>query len=80
MCNIRVGRYKDAELRKEWQGWIEPEDESWIAFIRADGTPEFYLERDESGAVILRNDEGDFVVPAVPQGQTQKQKREEKQE
>ena len=52
MCNIVVGRYQDAELRKEWQGWIEPEDQSWIIFVRGDGTPDVYLNRDpETGAI-----------------------------
>lgn len=52
MSNIIVGRYQNAELRKTWQGWIEPEDKSWIAFIAADGKPTFYLDRDpETGAV-----------------------------
>ncbi|MHB0976908.1 MAG: hypothetical protein ACYC1U_06910 [Candidatus Aquicultorales bacterium] len=50
MGNIRVGRY---EHPCGWQGWIEPDDRSWIAFIRDDGTPVFYLNRDpETGAVI----------------------------
>jgi hypothetical protein len=52
VSNIIVGRYQNAELRKHWQGWIEPEDLSWIAFIDADGKPTFFLERDpETGAV-----------------------------
>lgn len=50
MGNIRVGRYENMD---GWQGWIEPEDMSWIAFIRDDGVPIFYLNRDtETGAVI----------------------------
>ena len=54
MCNIIVGRYKNAETRKSWQGWMEPEDKSWIAFIDAVGRPVFYLNRDkDTGAVLL---------------------------
>lgn len=52
MGNIIVGRYRDPELRKTWQGWIEPEDRSWIAFVDANGQPTFFLDRDpETGAV-----------------------------
>lgn len=52
MTNITVGRYQDPELRKHWQGWIEPDDLSWIAFINADGQPTVFLDRDpETGAV-----------------------------
>lgn len=58
MTNIIVGRYAHPTTRKYWQGWIEPEDKSWIAFIRADGTPVFYLDRDPSGAVIETRDDG----------------------
>lgn len=64
MGNIKVGRYSpgckatDSEgnwvpLTYFWQGWIEPEDESWIMFIHADGSPTVYLNRDPvTGAVI----------------------------
>jgi hypothetical protein len=51
--NIIVGRYQHPTTRKYWQGWIEPEDRSWIAFIAADGHPVFYLDREESGAVFF---------------------------
>lgn len=55
--NIKVGRYQDPELRKEWQGWLEPDDHSWIAFITADGKPVFFLDRDpETGAVIVEEE------------------------
>lgn len=59
MQNIIVGRYSKKEidgvpgLGNEWQGWIEPEDKSWIAFIDAAGRPVFFLNRDpETGAVL----------------------------
>ena len=53
MSNIRVGRYSHPSVTATWQGWIEPDDKSWIAFIRADGSPVFYLNRDkETGAII----------------------------
>ena len=53
MCNIKVGRYSNSETKKFWQGWIEPEDLSWIVFIKASGEPVVYLDRDpKTGAVI----------------------------
>jgi hypothetical protein len=51
MSNITVGRYDDPES-VGYQGWIEPEDRTWIAFVRNDGTPQVFLDRDpETGAV-----------------------------
>ena len=46
---VRVGT-----VRRRWAGWLEPEDKTWIAFIREeDGVPVFYLNRDpETGAVL----------------------------
>lgn len=62
MGNITVGRYTrwpeplpegTVDVADEWQGWIEPDDMSWIAFIAADGKPVFFLNRDpETGAVL----------------------------
>jgi hypothetical protein len=53
MCNIKVGRYSNEETQKSWQGWIEPEDLSWIMFVKESGEPVMYLNRDsETGAVI----------------------------
>lgn len=50
MPNITVGRYKG---ETGFQGWIEPEDRSWIIFIADDGTPLLFTERDpKTGAVI----------------------------
>jgi hypothetical protein len=52
MTNITVGRYTHESVTKDWQGWIEPDDLSWIAFIDAEGKPTFFLDRDpETGAV-----------------------------
>ena len=51
MQNIIVRRYTDRS--HGWQGWIEPEDKSWIAFIDAEGRPLFFLDRDpDTGAVL----------------------------
>jgi hypothetical protein len=53
MGNIRVGRYSNPDLQSQWQGWIEPEDRSWIAFIDGNGKPTFFLNRDPvTGAVL----------------------------
>lgn len=53
MCNIKVGRYADPETQKVWQGWIEPEDLSWIIFVDAAGQPVAFLNRDPAtGAVV----------------------------
>jgi len=53
MQNIIVGRYTHPTTRKYWQGWIEPEDRSWIMFVEADGRPVVYLDREASGAVYF---------------------------
>ena len=55
MQNIVVRRY-NTELRHLWQGWIEPEDRSWIAFIRNDGIPIFFLNRDPKSGAVLPDD------------------------
>jgi len=51
MENITVKRYKNPK-KVGWKGFIEPKDGSWIAFIRLDGVPVFYLKRDSSGRVL----------------------------
>ena len=53
MGNIRVGRYTEPKTVDGWAGWIEPEDLSWIMFVRGDGSVRVYLKRDPAtGAVI----------------------------
>jgi hypothetical protein len=53
MENVKVGRYSNPELLKFWQGWIEPNDLSWIMFIGANGRPSMFLTRDpQTGAVV----------------------------
>jgi hypothetical protein len=66
MCNISVHRYPvptDSQrsvaapgvnfVSDSWQGWIEPDDQSWIVFIDADGRPVMFLDRDpQTGAVL----------------------------
>ena len=52
MQNITVGRYNHTSVTEHWQGWIEPDDLSWIAFVKADGAPIVFLDRDSvTGAV-----------------------------
>lgn len=60
MPKIKIERYettggteKAPPVGKEWAGYIEPEDRSWILYIRQDGTPFFFAHRDpETGACI----------------------------
>jgi len=50
--NITVGRY-DNPADVGYQGWIEPGDKSWIAYVDSDGAPTVFLNRDpETGAVL----------------------------
>ena len=52
MGNITVGRY-DYPGSVGYQGWIEPDDRSWIMFVASDGSPAAFLNRDlETGAVL----------------------------
>lgn len=47
-----MGRYsQEAREASGWAGWIEDEEQTWIAFIDVDGKPTFYLDRDDSGGV-----------------------------
>ena len=52
MGNITVTRYPvPAEVG--WQGYIEPDDRSWIVFVDNDGHPVAFLNRDpDTGAVL----------------------------
>lgn len=52
MGNITVGRYSGAPVNG-YQGWIEPDDLSWIMFIRDDGTPQAFLNRDQATGAVL---------------------------
>lgn len=63
MQNIIVGRYSTKKstdgtpnIGELWQGWIEPEDKSWIAFIDKKGRPLFFLNRDPVTGAILGDD------------------------
>ena len=50
MGNITVGRY-DKPADVGYQGWLEPEDQSWVAFVADDGKPVVFLNRAPDGAV-----------------------------
>ena len=53
MSNIKVGRYTHESVTKNYAGWIEPDDRSWIIYTDAEGRPAVYFPRREpSGAVI----------------------------
>lgn len=66
MVNITVHRYPVpsddersewpdgvAAVSDSWQGYVEPDDLSWIVFVARDGTPTVYLRRDvDTGAVL----------------------------
>lgn len=59
MPKIKIGRYETTggtvsapPVGKRWAGWIEPEDKSWIIFIRQDGGAVFYDTREPGGAVV----------------------------
>jgi hypothetical protein len=59
MQNIHVGRYSKESIDGApgvgnfWQGWVEPDDKSWIVFIDIDGHPVVFLNRDpKTGAVL----------------------------
>lgn len=53
MSNITIGRYDDESITKDFAGWIEPADKSWIIYTDARGKPAiYYSEREASGAVV----------------------------
>lgn len=53
MPAITIGRYDHDSITKDWAGWIEPADKSWIIYTDADGKPAlYYPNRAANGAVI----------------------------
>lgn len=52
MGNITVGRYDDP-ASVGYQGWIEPEDKTWAAFVASDGSPVVFLNRDQENGAVL---------------------------
>lgn len=64
MQNIVVGRYSaeegllrpDGTVERAWDGWIEPEDRrDWIVFVRVNGQPVVYLNRDPATGAVLES-------------------------
>lgn len=60
MMNIRITRYAapmanatEKTPGTDWQGHVEPDDRSWIAFIGRDGRPVVFLNRDPSTGAVL---------------------------
>lgn len=51
LSRIRVGRYAQPQ-KVGWLGWIEDEEKTWVAYIDLEGRPRFYLDRNDSGAVL----------------------------
>ena len=51
MGNITVGRYGDPPA-VGWKGWIEPDDQTWIAFVDLRGQPVFFLDRDPAAGAV----------------------------
>lgn len=42
-----------ADVSDHWQGWVEPDDRSWILFVAVDGTVTMFDHRDPvTGAVV----------------------------
>lgn len=53
MSNLTIGRYDHESITKDFAGYIEPADKSWIIYLDADGKPALYWpERDADGGVI----------------------------
>lgn len=53
MSTITIGRYDHESITKDYAGYIEPSDRSWIIYLDATGKPSiYYPEREASGAVI----------------------------
>lgn len=51
--NIKIERYKNPANVDGWDGYVEPEDLTWILYFGANGRTKFYPERDRfTGAVI----------------------------
>jgi len=57
---VTIGRYKHPE-KIGYQGWIEDVDETWIMFVKLDGSTQTFLFRDKNGGLQfpwLGKDEG----------------------
>ena len=53
MQNLTVGRYIEPSVKTSYQGWIEPDDRSWVIYLDSEGMPVlFWKERDAEGGVV----------------------------
>lgn len=53
MSNLTIGRYDHESITKDFAGYIEPAEKSWIIYLDADGKPALYWpKRDADGGVI----------------------------
>lgn len=72
MSNLTIGRYDHESITKDWAGYIEPADKSWIIYLDAAGKPTlYYPEREASGAVVgegLPLNEGEFLPAIITEG------------
>lgn len=51
MGNIQIGRYAFPDTHG-YAGYVQPDDASWVVFVRTDGQVQAFLERDsETGAI-----------------------------
>jgi len=50
--NIIVGRYSELESAG-YQGWLEPDDKTWIMYVANDGTPTVFLNRNPDTGEVL---------------------------
>ncbi len=53
MSNLTIGRYDHESITKDFAGYIEPADKSWIIYLDAQGRPALYWpKRDSDGGVV----------------------------
>ena len=67
MQNITVGRYAHPE-QVGFQGWIEPENRSWIVFVDLKGQPTLYTQRNSDGSIQVPAGE---LILETPRAATQ---------
>lgn len=63
MDKITIKRYENP-TSVGYQGYIEPEDKSWILYIGVDGKPLFFPQRAPAGRVLCEG-LGEHGVPAT---------------
>ena len=53
MGNVKIGRYEHESVTKEFSGWIEPDDKSWIIWLDENGKPATYFASREPGGAVV---------------------------